>query len=200
MMNALEKIIAEIGRQAQAKADGILEEARQKAAEISAKGDAARAWQQHQLEETAEQECRAIMSRAESADRQNRRRAVLQAHHEVIDEVLAEAKAKITGLPDDDYFDFLFRLFEKNAQPKDGIIRFAPKDAQRLPDGFIGRCKKVFPDHTLKLSDDTAGIENGFVIEYGPIIQNCSIEGIFETESQTLREKAYDILSAASQG
>ncbi|MCL2434319.1 MAG: V-type ATP synthase subunit E [Clostridia bacterium] len=193
-MSALDRIIADIARQAREKADGILEEAGQRAAEIRALGEASCADKQREFDDATERECAQIKSRAESAHRQSRRRALLQAHHEVIDEVIAEAKAVILGLPEGDYFEFLFRLFEKSAQPKDGVIRFAPADATRLPDGFLARCGRVFPDNTLELLENADGIERGFIIEYGPVLQNCSVEGIFEAQGQTLREKAYEIL------
>lgn len=195
-MSALNKIIVEILAQANIQADGIISEANKKAVEILEKGQADREEWKRQFDETTEQECREILNRAESADRQNRRRALLHARGQVIDEIIVEAKAKIEGLPDKEYFDLLFRLFEKNAQPLDGVIRFAPADYERIPDGFLERCKQVFPGHALGLSGDMEDIQNGFVIQYGNILQNCSIDGIFESERQMLRDKVYEVLTS----
>ncbi|MFA5561436.1 MAG: V-type ATP synthase subunit E [Eubacteriales bacterium] len=195
-MSGLDNIIAEIAVQANGKADRILSEARQKAAEILEKGRAEREEWQHRLDETTEQECLDILTQAKSATRQERRRALLRARGQVIDEIIAEAKAKIESLPDTEYFDFLFRLFEKNAQPLDGLIRFAPADYAGIPGDFLARCRQVCPGSTLRLSGDMDTIRRGFVIEYGKVLQNCSIDAIFESERQRLRDTVNEVLTS----
>lgn len=195
-MSGLDKIIAEILADAKAQADRILSESAEKAAEILEQGRAEREQWKHRFEEATEQECRELVSQADSAARQERRRALLKARGQVIDEIIAEAKAKIEALPDEEYFDLLFRLFEKNAQPLDGVIRFAPADYARLPEGFLERCRQVRPGYHLELAGDMESIRNGFVIEYGNILQNCSIDSIFESERQLLRDKVNEILTS----
>jgi len=103
-MSALDNIIEAILQQANAEAEGILEEARKKAAEILAKGQADREEYARQHEEAADRECREILARAESADRLNRRRALLETRNQVVDEVVAEAKAKIKDSADEQKF------------------------------------------------------------------------------------------------
>ena len=195
-MSGLDRIIAEILAKANEQADRIISDAHQKAAEISEKGRASREEWKHQFDETADRECHEITSRAQSANRQNRRRALLEARGQVIDEIIAEAKAQIESLPDKEYFDLMFSLFKKNAQPLDGVIRFAPADFARLPHDFSARCSQVFPECTLKLRGDMENISNGFVIEYGNILQNCSIDCIFESERQILWDKVNEILTS----
>ena len=114
--------------------------------------------------------------------------------NKVIDEVLSEAKAKIMNLPDKEYSDFLFNLFNNNAQPLDGVLRFVPADYARLSEGFLQRCRQAFPDHDLQISGDMEGIVRGFVIQYGNILINCSIDSIFESEGQVLRDRIYEVL------
>lgn len=193
-MNGLDKIIAQIIAEAKAQADSIIGEANQKAAEILEKGQAEHEEWKRRFDETTEQECLEMINQAKSAGRQDRRRALLLARGQVIDEIVAEAKAKIESLPDKEYFDLLFRLFEKNALPQDGVIRFSPADYKRIPDDFLERCRQVFPGNTLRLTGDMEDIHNGFVIEYGKILQNCSIDSIFESERQLLRDKVNEVL------
>ena len=95
-MSALDKIIEEIMAQARAQAERILAGAEQRAAEIRAEGQAERDAYQRRFEQTAEPECREIANRAQSTDRQNRRLALLAVRNQVLAEVLAEAKAKLT--------------------------------------------------------------------------------------------------------
>ncbi|HHW45327.1 MAG TPA: hypothetical protein GXX17_00260 [Clostridiales bacterium] len=195
-MSGLDKIIAAILEEAKAQADRIICEANQKAAEILEKGQAEREEWKRRFDETTEQECLEMINQAKSLSRQERRRALLGARGQVIDEIIAEAKAKIESLPDKEYFDLLLRLFEKNALPQDGVIRFAPADYKRIPDDFLERCKQVFPGNTLRLTGDMESIRNGFVIEYGDILQNCSIDSIFESERQMLRDKVNEVLTS----
>ena len=194
-MSALNKITEGILEQANEKANGILAEANKLAAEILLSGESDRAEQEALFEETSNHECREIADRASSADRQNRRRELLRVRNQVVGEVISEAKAKIAGMPDKDYFDFMFRLFEKNAQQVDGVIRFASADFNRIPGGFLDRCKQLTAGHALELSMDTDGISHGFVIQYGDIFQNCSLDSVFEAEEQALRDMAYAVLA-----
>ena len=194
-MSTLDRITEEILAQANAQADKILTAANRKAAEILAKGKSEREERERLLREASEQEYRDIARRAESAGRQARRRALLQARNLAVDEAVGEAKANILALPDGTYFDLLFGLFRKNAQPRDGVVRFAPADRARLPGDFVGRCGQVFPECALTLGEDMCGIANGFVVEYGDILQNCSIDGIFESEGQALRDAAWQALT-----
>jgi len=138
-MSALDKIIDGILKQANEKANGILDEGNQKAAEILKKGEAERAGRKRQLEEIAERECLEIVNRAQSADRQNRKLALLQVRNQVLDEVIAEAKARLTDGADQNRFNMVWQ---------------------------------------------------------GDILLNNSIDAIFEAENQTLRDKAYEVLTA----
>jgi len=53
-------------------------------------------WKRH-FEEAAEQERLEIVKQAESADRQSRRRALLEVRNQIIDEVIYEAREKLMG-------------------------------------------------------------------------------------------------------
>ncbi len=195
-MSGLDKIVAAIIEEAKAQADKIIEEAKLQAAEILEKGRAEGERFKRQFEETTEQECSKIIEQAKSLSRQERRRALLGARVQVINEIMAEAKTKIESLPDKEYFDFLLRLFEKNAQPLDGVIRFAPDDFERVPDGFLERCKQVYPDYNFRLTGDMESIGRGFVIDYGEILLDCSIDSVFESEKQMLTDKVNEVLTS----
>ena len=137
-MSALDKIIEGILAQAQAEADGILTEAGQAAADIRAKGLAEREDLRQRLEEASAQECLEITKRAESADRQARRLALLAVRNQVIDEVMAEAKARLAEQADPERFQTVWQ---------------------------------------------------------GDILLDNSIDGIFESEGQALRDRAYEVLT-----
>ena len=139
-MNSLNKIIEEIINQAKNQAEEILEQAKAQAYEIQEKEKAGRIEWEKKFNSDSETELREILRRADSKNRQNRRLALLETRNQVIGEVIAEAKAKLTG---------------------------------------------------------QYGNEERFkTIREGDILFNNSIEAVFESETQTLRDKAYEILSA----
>jgi len=108
-MSALNKIIEEIMAQAQARADEILAAANQEAAEIRAQGQEQREEYKRRFEENAGLESRKIASRAEAADRQARRLALLVVRNQVLDEVMAEAKAKLAAQADQERFQSVWQ-------------------------------------------------------------------------------------------
>ena len=196
-MNTIHTILDSINGQATARADSVLAEARQRAEEILNKGAADRDAWKRQADETAARECQEILERAEASDQRIRQRSLLETSAQVVDEVIAETKAKIAALDYDAYFDFLFRLYQKSALPRDGVIRFPAADFDRIPEGFLERCKQVFPDNALSIASDGAAVGNGFLVDYGNIVQNCLVEDIFDAERQTLRDRAYEALTAS---
>ena len=193
-MDALNGITDGIMLEAKKSSDEIIGEANRKAAQIKAKAEEDRAVLKKKLDEESAKDFREISRRADSANRQKRRQALLGARNKVINEVVAQAKAELTALPDKEYFDLMFRIFEKNACASDGILCFAPSDRKRIPGDFIRRCRALYPDNSLELSEDDENIRNGFVIKYGDIIQNCSLDGIFEANNQLFRDKANEVV------
>jgi len=109
MISALDNIIEDILKQANEKARGILDEANQKAAEILKTGEADRAEWERRHNETLDHECREIEKRAQSTDRQNRKLALLTTRNQVIDEVIAEAKTRLTLEADRDRFSMVWQ-------------------------------------------------------------------------------------------
>ena len=193
-MNGLNKIIDEIIMEAEVQAAKIVASAAETANENSAKVRAEHEVWKQEFSKPIKQECDRIIKHGESSDRQKRRSALLNVRNQSIDEIIMEAKSKITKLPDEEYFELLFRLFEKNAQPMDGIICFAEAEYAKIPLDFIDRCGRVFPENTIKLSESNEEIRNGFIIKYGNIIQNCSIDSIFESNKQSFRDKVNEYL------
>ena len=139
-MSGLDKITDEIINQAKTQAGEIIEQAKKQAGEIQEKETAKRIEWEKKFNSDSEAELRGILQRADSKNRQSRRMALLETRNQVIDEVIAEAKTKLT---------------------------------------------------------EQYGNEERFkIIREGNILLNNSIEAVFESEMQTLRDKAYEVLSA----
>ena len=193
-MGALDRITEGILEQARAEADEMLRLANLSADEILSQARTRQEEQALLLEETARQDCLDLMAFSRSADRRNRQLALLETRNRVIDKVIDAAKAAILGLKGDERLDFLFSLFRKNAQPLDGVVHLSPSDS-KISDSFVGRCRQLYPGNTLELSLDLKESDSGFVIQYGNTLHNCLIDDIFESDRQSLRDAANEVLN-----
>ena len=139
----------------------------------------------------AENEHKKIISHSQSSDRQNRKQKLLSIKRKVIKDIVAESKNQIEKFPTKEYFDLLLMLFEKNAlKDQNGDIYFSKNDLKRLPKDFIKRCNEKLSEASIRLAGESENINNGFLITYGKIEINCSIDSIFESNSQLLEDKA----------
>lgn len=188
MMDGVEKIIDAIAAETQAKADEITGAATEKAEGILKKAGEEQDALVKRLTAQAETESRQIIERGAAADRQNRKQALLKVRQSAIEGAIAAAKETVLSLPPGEYFDFLYKIFVKNARAENGKIYFAPRDFERLPDGYIDRLNSGLGKGAVELAGNTNAIANGFIITYGKIEQNCSVDGIFESNRNELSD------------
>ena len=129
---------------------------------------------------------------ASSADLEERKIS-LYTKQSIINDMLKIGLDSAKNLPDDEYFELILKMVEKNSQPQDGVILFGKKDLDRLPAGFIGKINSVSKGK-LSLSDKAASISAGFILSYGGIEENCSFDAIFLSESENLSDRAGRLL------
>ena len=168
--------------QSRHKADGIIDDAKRQADAILSKN-----------EERVEAAVKDIAARGESAAALMQRRIGLDTKQSIIADMVEVAKEKLLSLPDDEYFDLILKMIEKNSQPADGIIRFNQKDLDRLPADFDSRMNKVSKGK-LSISKEPIAIEAGFVLIYGGIEENCSFDAVFASEQETISDRATRLL------
>ena len=96
----------------------------------------------------------------------------------------------------EDYFEMLLKILEKYVQPLDGEIFFSPADLKELPAGYeekIIACANA-KGGNLRVSEEGRDIENGFVLAYGGIEENCTLQAMFEAKKDELSDKVHQIL------
>lgn len=167
---------------ARAKADGIVAEARIQADKITA--DAAA--------KTAERVAD-IEKRGESSAALEERKVALYTKQSVINDMLKKGMETVKNLPDDEYFELILKMIEKNSQADDGLIFFGKKDLSRLPQDFMTKAGSVSKGK-LTLSDKAAAIDAGFILSYGGIEENCSFDAVFMSEKDDLSDRAGKLL------
>ncbi len=191
-MTGLEKIIKVIEAESQANADKIISEANEEAnqflslAKEEAKQSAA------DIAEKPTSEIKAILNRAESGASLIKRQMLLDAKQKMINEIILKAENKLTSLPDTDYFDIILQIVKKHAHNQPGIILFSQSDLDRLPKKYEKRLNEAIKDiknASLKISNESAKVDGGFILVYGNIEENCSFDALFSDAKEELQDK-----------
>ena len=183
-MNGLDKIIAEIAQDAKAAAEQkraeagaaaqrTIERAREEAKAIEA-----------EAAERAELEYKRIVTRAESTGEIAKKSVLLREKQRIIEGIINDARVRIVGLADEEYFAFMARLLDKYASGESGAILLSQRDKARVPAEFAAAAEKK----GLTISDETRDIDGGFILSYGSIEENCSIAALMESERDRLHD------------
>lgn len=198
-MAGLEKIKSQILDEAKANADTRIREAEAKAAEILAEAEAEARKQAGDISRKSEADVAGYKERIQSAIDLKRRTGILAAKQEVIAEVLDKAYATLLGLESGEYFDLLLKILEKYALPQEGTICFSAADLKKMPADFPAKVTAAAEGKGGKLviSKEGIDIENGFVLIYGGIEENCTLKALFDAKKDDLSDKIHQLLFLA---
>ncbi len=125
-----------------------------------------------------------ILSRIKASDEIEKKRAELFRKQEVIKTILETARNDIKGQSDDDYFTFLGKVLTKHAQDKNGTVILSNRDFESMTKSF----KALLVEKGLEAKTGNMDERNGFVIVYGNIEINCTVDAIFDAEAEELSD------------
>lgn len=192
-MTGLDKIVQQIRDEAQRAANDTLDKARAQALDITSKAGVEAAARRDAIRAQSENEVKSLLTAAESAAELAKRRELLSAKQEIIGQIIAETQADIYAMSDDEYFALILKMVKKYSLPQKGEIIFSKKDLARMPSGFAAKISSN-ANGELKVSGETRPIEGGFVLIYGGIEENCSVEALFYAAREQLQDKVSEIL------
>lgn len=195
-MAGLDKIISQIKEESQEAAARTIAAARAQADEILAAARKEAESECADIERRSRQSVANILERGRSAADLKKRGSILAEKQQLIGETIAKAKAELKGMETDAYFEMILKLAVKSAQPGKGDLLLSEKDLARLPEGFEDKLNAALKDKgaALHISKDTRDIDGGFVLTYGGIEENCSIDALFDSAHETLQDKVQEIL------
>lgn len=197
-MTGLEKMISQILDEAQAAADSQIAEAKAEAAEIveAAKKEAENL--SADISKQSEKNIAIYMERVKSSAELQRRTSILKAKQDVIAEVLDKAYEALNAMGDEEYFNLIRRMLDKFVLEGEGDIYFSEADLKRLPAGFEKDIEAAAAKKggVLKLAKESKKIENGFILAYGGIEENCTFRALFNTQRDVLQDKVHRELFA----
>ncbi|MBM6826131.1 V-type ATP synthase subunit E [Mordavella massiliensis] len=189
-MTGLDKMKSQILDEAKAAAEGKIAEAKAQAEETirNAKEDAAK--QTESILHKSKNDVSNYQERLESSIDLQKRTKILAAKQEVIAGVLEKARAKVEAMEAGEYFSMLLKMVEKYALAQDGEICLCAADLARLPEGFEAEVSRIAKEKggSLKLSGEGKQIKNGFILVYGGVEENCTINAMFDAKKDELSD------------
>ena len=193
-MTGLEKMVSQILEEADASAAVMISDAEKKAAEILGEAGEKADKIRQQREEQSRAKVKSYEERTASAADMKKRTVVLAAKQELI----ADACDRVKNLDEGKYFEILKSMAEKYLLPREGEICFSKKDLERMPANFREEIKGLAQKKggTLEISGEARNIDGGFILVYGGIEENCSIDAMFAEKRDELLDQVRKILFA----
>lgn len=195
-MTGLEKMKSQILDEANETAENKIKAAHSEAEKILAEAKAEAENSKAGIAQKSEAAVANYKERVVSSNDLQRRTKILAAKQEVIADVLEKAYESLKTMDKAEYFAMLLKILEKYAQPEAGEIIFSPADLAALLEGYkakIAECAAA-KGGSLTVSEEGRNIENGFVLAYGGIEENCTLKAMFEAKRDELSDKVHQIL------
>ena len=191
-MSGLDEILTLIEEQQKQTEESIIKAARKKAESILSEGNekADKAYKDYldnakiSAEKEFENSCVSVDS--------SMKRKLLSCKVGLINDTIEKTIAKLKALPDKEYFELLIRLISRHIRPGKGILSLCSNDLNRLPSDFGKQITDLAAKDggSIELSKEPADIEDGFILSYGLISENCSFRAIIEADKDEIRDTA----------
>lgn len=189
-MTGIDSILNIISNQQKTIENDIIRSAEEKALNIESDGDleAETAYNEY-IKKSLEKAEIDYKNACNSIDSENKRK-ILRCRVQLIETAIKKITDKLSELPDEEYFEIINRIVLQKIHSGDGKIYFSKKDLARLPMDFSERlstnAQKI--NGTIKISETPADIENGFILVYGRISENCTFTEILESQKDKVRD------------
>lgn len=134
-----------------------------------------------------------ILSRANSAAELEERKIMLSARQDVITQMINNAYDNLANLPQNEYFQLIYKMIAKYSEKSEGVISLGNNDFNRLPADFESKVSEASKG-ALTLSKTPASIDNGFVLTYGGVDVNCSFRALFSDNSEKISDTVAKLL------
>ena len=120
------------------------------------------------------------------------RRKLLEYKVSCIDTAIEKAIDKLRNLPDKEYFALISRLIKRELRNGSGVVSMSRKDLDRIPVDLAAELSAEAEKlgGSIAISSEPADIEDGFILSYGNISENCSFLAVAESERESVRETA----------
>ena len=194
MMSGLDRIIEKINADSLASCREIADQAQKRAQDIVSDADERAEQVYAEIIADAEKKAQSIMTMSEANVSGIARRAELSAKVEAVDAAIEAAYDAMCDMGADEYFAALKKLAVRNAGKGEGELRLSKRDLDRVPSGFADRINAALTNGSVKLSGQSADIDNGFILVYGDIEMNCTFRALINEQKDIVREKVCGVI------
>ena len=195
-MAGLDKITGQILSDAEKQAMDILEAAHKEAEKIL--DEAKNACEAMTLEASEKEKSIKVLEegRTQSSMEQQKKIEILRAKQEMIREVINEAYVVLKNQNVKEYFATIKQLIRTYAFEEVGEIYFSKEDLERMPAGFEDEILATAKEAggSLRLMKEPRPIEDGFVLVYGGIEENCTFRALMDAKKDQLQDTVNQIL------
>ena len=189
-MTGLDKILMEIKKDSEVRVNDVLSGAKAEEKRILEEAQAESKRQSEEIIEKAKKDADTIRERAKSSIEIKAGRLVLSKKQEIINDLILKAKEFIGEMTADEYSEFMIKAIEKYSHKEEGVVKFSDHDKTFAN----AKVYDVIKEKNLKVSDEIIDAKIGFILDYGDIEENCTIDAIFDGSSEVLSDKVCGII------
>ena len=195
-MSGLDKITARIMEESAAEAKKLTDEAALKAKAIAEESAKKIAEECERINKKAEATVLSTGEKGQTSAQLRHKQIVLSGKQELIHEAIDAARTELSSLNDAEYKDFIVKLFKKHLPSQDAELLLSDKDKARLGADTLNALKEAARANgsTLTVAEKNADIKNGFVLSYGGVEENCTIDALIDQSMDDLQDKVKEIL------
>ncbi|MBO4863954.1 MAG: V-type ATP synthase subunit E [Eubacterium sp.] len=193
-MAGIDNITKVIAQDAEVESASIISAAEKAAEEARAKATGEADQLKLSAKEKLDRKIAAERKKIESQSEHIEKLKMLETKQTIIEDTLKKAKDKLLGYDDAAYFETLLGLLEKVVQADKGTLLLSEKDLGRIPADFESKVNAVATKKggMLDISKQAADINGGFILNYGDIEINSSLDAVFDEN----KEKLVDIVNS----
>lgn len=195
-MTGLEKITDRILAEAGAQADEIREKAEEEAGAVLREAKESLLRLREEAENREALVKKELETRARSSASLKKRQLILSAKQDIIREQIERAHQSLLEMEPEEYFSLIEQMVRQFSLPREGEIRFSERDLKRLPDGFDKRLEQAAAERggSLKTGSEPASVDGGFLLDYGGIEENCSLQALLAAKRDECSDQIQKLL------
>ena len=183
-MAGIENILSIISSQQKQAENAIISNAEKKASVIISDGNEKAEKEYSEYKKKSEIQLALDYNNAISSIDAEMKRNLLACKIHCIDEVIEKTLKRLDSLSVDEYFCILEKILICRADKNGGLLYLGQRDLLRVTPDFEMTVKNL----NIKISETPVDIENGFILTYGLISENCSFRAIIEEKRDSIRD------------
>ena len=195
-MKGTEKIIAHIRSDAKSQADAILAKAGEQAAQIRAEYDKQAAQVYAEKVRAGTKACQDQMDSVQRIANMEAKKSLLSVKQEMVSRSFEKAQALLTGLPEEQYVDFLARLAARASVTGDEEIVLNERDRAAVGEAVVKAANEKLGGGRLSLSERVGSFAGGLILSRGSVEANCTAELLVELCRGEMSAEIADMLFA----